>query len=226
MNLIEATNVKKSYMTKDLRTDVLRGISMTLKDGEFVSIIGPSGSGKTTFLYTLGGLEPFESGEIMILGQSLRSMSDKAKADMRANDIAYVFQSYNLVPNLTAYENVLMASALSKTPSPSRVKEVLSHVGMTEHAQKYPGELSGGMQQRVAIARAIVNNPKILFADEPIGNLDHDTGLSIMDLFKTLNQTFHMTILMVTHNQDTVSYGTRTLSIFDGTVVRDDHHGS
>ncbi len=226
MNLIEATNVKKSYMTKDLRTEVLRGISMTLKEGEFVSIIGPSGSGKTTFLYTLGGLEPFESGEIMILGQSLRSMSGKAKADMRANDIAYVFQSYNLVPNLTAYENVLMASALSKTPSPSRVKEVLSHVGMTEHAHKYPGELSGGMQQRVAIARAIVNNPKILFADEPIGNLDHDTGLSIMDLFKTLNQTFHMTILMVTHNQDTVSYGTRTLSIFDGTVVRDDHHGS
>jgi putative ABC transport system ATP-binding protein len=226
MNLIEATNVKKSYVTKTLRTEVLRGISMTLKEGEFVSIVGPSGSGKTTFLYTLGGLEPFESGEIMILGQSLKGMSDKAKAEMRANDIAYVFQSYNLVPNLSAYENVLMASALSKTPSPSRVKEVLSHVGMAEHAHKYPLELSGGMQQRVAIARAIVNHPKILFADEPIGNLDHDTGLSIMDLFKTLNQTFHMTILMVTHNQDTVSYGTRTLSIFDGTVVRDDHHGS
>jgi putative ABC transport system ATP-binding protein len=137
MNLIEATNVKKSYVTKTLRTEVLRGISMTLKEGEFVSIVGPSGSGKTTFLYTLGGLEPFESGEIMILGQSLKGMSDKAKAEMRANDIAYVFQSYNLIPNLSAYENVLMASALSKTPSPSRVKEVLSHVGMAEHAHKY-----------------------------------------------------------------------------------------
>lgn len=226
MKLIEAISITKRYVTKSLETDVLKGISLSLEEGEFVAIVGPSGSGKTTLLYTLGGLEPFDSGDIMVLGMNLKTMSEAQKASMRANTIAFVFQSYNLVANLTAYENVLMASALSKHPSPHQVKAVLGHVGMAGHEHKYPAELSGGMQQRVAIARAIVNNPKILFADEPIGNLDHDTGLSIMELFKKLNQEFGMTILMVTHNLETVSYGTRTLSIFDGSVVRDEHHGT
>jgi putative ABC transport system ATP-binding protein len=224
MILIEAKDIRKSYVTRSVRTDVLRGVSFVLEQGEFVSIVGPSGSGKTTLLYTLGGLEPFDRGDVKILGHDLGSMSEADKARMRANDIAFVFQSYNLISNLTAYENVLMASALSEKPSPGRVKEVLGEVGMASHMHKYPAELSGGMQQRVAIARAIVNRPSVLFADEPVGNLDTVTGHQVMDVLKALNRDHHMTILMVTHNMETVRYGTRTLSIEDGVVSRDERH--
>jgi putative ABC transport system ATP-binding protein len=224
MILIEAKDIRKSYVTRSVRTDVLRGVSFVLEQGEFVSIVGPSGSGKTTLLYTLGGLEPFDRGDVNILGHDLGSMSEADKARMRANDIAFVFQSYNLISNLTAYENVLMASALSKRPSPGRVKDVLEEVGMDAHMHKYPAELSGGMQQRVAIARAIVNRPSVLFADEPVGNLDTVTGHQVMDVLKALNRDHHMTILMVTHNMETVRYGTRTLSIEDGVVSRDERH--
>lgn len=224
MILIEAKDIMKSYVTRSVRTDVLRGVSFVLEQGEFVSIVGPSGSGKTTLLYTLGGLEPYDRGDVMILGHDLKTMSEADKARMRANDIAFVFQSYNLISNLTAYENVLMASALSEKPSPGRVKEVLGEVGMDAHMHKYPAELSGGMQQRVAIARAIVNRPSVLFADEPVGNLDTVTGHQVMDVLKALNRDHHMTILMVTHNMETVRYGTRTLSIEDGVVSRDERH--
>ncbi|MCR3906154.1 MAG: ABC transporter ATP-binding protein [Tenericutes bacterium] len=220
---IKATNLEKVYRVEKLSYPVLKGIDLSVKQGEFVSICGPSGSGKTTLLYTLSGLEPYTDGSIVLFDKELKLYSDSEKAKMRSLDIGFVFQMFNLIPNLTVYENVLLSSVLGTQKSKSEILDLLDLVGIKENSDYYPYQLSGGMQQRVAIARALINHPKIIFADEPIGSLDYHNGLAIMELFKKLNQELNVTIIMVTHNEDTTKYGTRTLHMLDGKVIRDEN---
>ncbi|MBU1093897.1 MAG: ABC transporter ATP-binding protein [Firmicutes bacterium] len=222
MNQINVSGLKKNYQTGKVVYEVLKGIDFSVEDGEFVSICGPSGSGKTTLLYVLGGLEPYTAGSISLFGKELNTYTDAEKAKTRSQDIGFVFQFYNLIPNLTVYENILLSSVLGNNKSKDEILPVLDSVGMKDYHAYYPSQLSGGMQQRVAIARCLINDPKIIFADEPIGSLDYKNGIAIMELFKTLNQTYHKTILMVTHNEDTTVYGTRTLHMLDGKVMKDE----
>lgn len=219
---LKVKDLKKDYQNGKLLSKVLKGITFSISDGEFISICGPSGSGKTTLLYVLSGLEPYTSGAVSMLNKELSTYADKEKARLRSQDIGFVFQFYNLIPNLTVYENILLAAVLGKQASKKEIFRILDIVRMKEFARFYPSQLSGGMQQRIAIARCLINDPKIIFADEPIGNLDYKSGLEIMDLFKRLNTEQNKTILMVTHNEDTTSYGTRTLRMLDGKVISDE----
>jgi len=224
MEQIQVSNLKKSYQNQKMTYEVLKGIDFSVHDGEFVSICGPSGSGKTTLLYVLGGLEPYTGGSVKLFNQELKEYTESDKSKMRSQDIGFVFQFFNLIPNLTVYENILLSAILSTGKTKDKIMETLETVGMKDYAFYYPYQLSGGMQQRVAIARCLINDPKIIFADEPIGSLDHTNGTQIMELFKTLNQTYHKTILMVTHNEDTTVYGTRTLHMLDGKVIKDEQN--
>jgi len=222
MVLIVVKELKKEYKTGKLVTKVLKGIDLKVEEGEFASIVGPSGSGKTTLLHILGGLELYTSGEVILFDKEIKDYSDTQKSLLRSSEIGYVFQFYNLIPNITVYENILLASILGKKKSKEEIIEVLKQVGMVQYKDYYPSHISGGMQQRVAIARCLINNPKIIFADEPIGNLDYKNGIAIMELFQTLNKKYNTTIVMVTHNQETTKYGTRTIHMLDGKVVKDE----
>lgn len=224
MALIIANDVTKVYKVGKLTNEVLKGITLAVDDGEFVSIVGPSGSGKTTLLYVLGGLEDYTSGSVLLFNRELKNYQSHEKAQIRAGEIGYVFQFYNLVPNLTVYENVLLAGVFANRSKKDDIINVLNQVGMSDYLSYYPHQISGGMQQRVAIARCLIKDPKIIFADEPIGNLDYKNGLAIMELFRELNQKYHKTIIMVTHNQQTTTYGTRTIHMLDGKVICDEDH--
>ena len=222
MNLIIVENLMKTYKVCKVETEVLRGLDFSIDQKEFVSLIGPSGSGKTTLLYVLGGLEDYQKGSVRIFDKELSSYSDQEKGLLRSHDIGFVFQFYNLIPNLTAYENVQLASVIGKQKSKEDIEHILDLVGMKDYMNHYPSQLSGGMQQRISIARALINDPLILFADEPTGNLDLKNSHKIMELFKMLNEKLNLTILMVTHNEDLTTYGTRTLHMLDGKVIKDE----
>jgi len=222
MKLMEAKNIRKEFRIGKISSEVLKGIDLSIEEGEFVSIVGPSGSGKTTLLYVLSGLETYTSGSVELFGKELKEYTDSEKGRLRANDIGFVFQFYNLIPNLTVYENIKLADVLGTSTQTNKIESVLEQAGMSEFKNYYPSQLSGGMQQRVAIARCLINNPRIIFADEPIGNLDYKNGISIMELFEMLNKKFNKTILMVTHNEDTIKYGTRTIHMLDGMVINDE----
>ena len=184
MAQIKVISLKKAYQNGKITTEVLRGIDFEIDVSEFVSIVGPSGSGKSTLLYVMSGLESYDEGQIYMFDKLLVDYNDKEKAKLRSEDIGFVFQFYNLLPNLTAYENILLASVLGKQKTKKEVLEVMDIVGMKDYMNYYPAQLSGGMQQRIAIARCLINDPKIIFADEPTGNLDHENGLKIMELFQ------------------------------------------
>ena len=222
MVLIKTQKLKKIYRHDKIETEVLRGLDLSINNEEFISIVGPSGSGKTTLLYVLSGLEPYDDGEVFMFDRPLKDYTEAEKAKLRSLDIGFVFQFYNLIPNLTIYENMMLASVIGKHKTKEDILALLDLVGMKAHINHYPSELSGGMQQRVAIARCLINDPKIIFADEPTGNLDIENGKKIMELFKKLNQTYHKTILMVTHNLDLTTYGTRTIHMIDGQVIKDE----
>ncbi len=222
MVLIKTQKLKKIYRHDKIETEVLRGLDLSINNEEFISIVGPSGSGKTTLLYVLSGLEPYDDGEVFMFDRPLKDYTEAEKAKLRSLDIGFVFQFYNLIPNLTVYENMMLASVIGKHKTKEDILSLLDLVGMKAHINHYPSELSGGMQQRVAIARCLINDPKIIFADEPTGNLDIENGKKIMELFKKLNHTYHKTILMVTHNLDLTTYGTRTIHMIDGQVIKDE----
>lgn len=224
MKPIEVRDLVKTYTNGSVTYEVLKGIDVAIDSGEFVCICGPSGSGKTTLLYTLSGLENYQGGSISWFGNELSQLNDQEKAKMRAHDMGFVFQFYNLVPNLTVFENVMLASVIGKQKSKDDIMAVLDLVGLKQNHDLYPSQLSGGMQQRVSIARALINDPKVLFADEPIGNLDHHNGIAIMKLFQSLNQKLHTTILMVTHNEDVTHYGSRVIHMQDGKVIKDERN--
>ena len=219
---VEARNIIKDYQMGEVTASVLKNISLEIYRGEFVSIMGPSGSGKSTLLYILGGLDEPTDGSVILQGQDISQWDDKRKSLMRRRDIGFVFQFYNLIPNLTVEENILLPVLLdgkSRRALQPRLDELLEIVGLTDRRKHTPRELSGGQQQRVAIARALVNDPEILFADEPTGNLDSKTGWEIMTLLQRINRERAVTIRMVTHSADSAECGSRTVVVKDGRIV-------
>ena len=222
MNTIEVKNINKSFTNGKEITAVLKNISFTVEQGDFVSIMGPSGSGKSTLLYLLGGLDQPSAGSVRINGTDLSELSDKKLCRMRNEEIGFVFQFYNLVPNLNVEDNIalpLMLSGKKLAPYRDKINECLEIIGMKDKRKLTPRELSGGQQQRVAIARSLVFDPDIIFLDEPIGNLDSKTGMKIMQLFKDINRKYGKTIVQVTHSEEAAKYGTRLIRIVDGEIA-------
>ena len=214
--MIEVNNLGKASVP------VLKNINLTISDGDFVSIMGPSGSGKSTLLYLMGGLDNVSEGNIVINGKEICKLSDELQSKMRRKEIGFIFQFYNLIPNLTVEENIMLPALLDgadKKKLKKKVDELLTLVGLQERRKHTPRELSGGQQQRTAIARALVTNPDIIFADEPIGNLDSKSGVEVLKLLQKINRESGKTIVMVTHSEESTQYGNRVIRLKDGHVV-------
>ncbi|MBU3187589.1 ABC transporter ATP-binding protein [Clostridium estertheticum] len=221
MNSIEVKNLSKSFDLGKEKVDVLKELSFNVSKGKFLSIMGPSGCGKSTLLYLLGGLDKPSKGSVVINGENLATMSEKKKCLIRRRDIGFVFQFYNLVPNLSVEDNILLPLLIDGKKARNlkiELEKILKIIGMIDRRKYTPNELSGGQQQRVAIARALIFNPEIILADEPIGNLDSKTGTEIMNLFRDINKEFGKTIIQVTHSEEAASYGTHILRIKDGEI--------
>lgn len=195
---LEIRGIKKSFGTGDSRVNVLKGLDLDIEKGEFCVLLGPSGSGKSTLLNIIGGIDGADEGSITIEGERLKDMTEKKLSLYRRKHLGYIFQMYNLIPNLTVRENIEVGAYLSDHPLD--VDELLHTLGLYEHQKKLPNQLSGGQQQRTAIGRAIVKNPDILLCDEPTGALDYHTSKEILKLIETVNQRYGNTIIMVTHN--------------------------
>ena len=220
--MIEVNNVSKSFALGKASVPVLKNINLTISDGDFVSIMGPSGSGKSTLLYLMGGLDNVSEGSIVINGKEICKLSDELQSKMRRKEIGFIFQFYNLIPNLTVEENIMLPALLDgadKKQLKKKVDELLTLVGLQERRKHTPRELSGGQQQRTAIARALVTNPDIIFADEPIGNLDSKSGVEVLKLLQKINRESGKTIVMVTHSEESTQYGNRVIRLKDGHVV-------
>jgi len=216
--MIQTVDLHRSYTIGRKTIDVLRGVDLEIHRGQRVFLCGPSGAGKTTLLYTLAGLEHPERGSVQIHGQDLYAMKRKQQAEFRNREIGYIFQNYHLLPELTAMENVSVPGAIAGVDASDKAMKALERVGLGDRADHLPAELSGGEQQRVAIARAIVNEPKVLFADEPTGNLDSKNGADIMKILMDLATEHGVTLVVVTHDQSLADFGDRTLVIKDGVV--------
>ena len=215
---IKVENLHKSFGN----TEVLKGIDLKIEKGEFVSIMGASGSGKSTLLYLMGGLEKPTSGNVYVNGENLSSMKDKDESLMRRRTLNYIFQFYNLVPNLSVEDNIMLPIVLDGKKVKAyqgKLDEVLGLVGLKDYRKRIPGELSGGQQQRVAIARTLLSDSDIILADEATGNLDSKTGTEILELFKKINKEKNKTIIQVTHSDEAASYGDRIIHIKDGKIL-------
>ena len=224
MPLIEIKNVTKDYITGDVVTPVLRGVSFNLEKGEFIAIMGPSGSGKSTLMHILGFLDTLTTGQYIFGGKDVSTMTDDELAEMRSNKVGFVFQAFNLLARSTAWENVMLPLVYKrdgKIDRKAKAKQNLEAVGLGHRLENTPGKLSGGEKQRVAIARALVNDPDVIFADEPTGNLDSKSGLQVMKILQELNDQGH-TIILVTHERYTAEHAKRILEIKDGLILRDE----
>jgi putative ABC transport system ATP-binding protein len=222
MALIEITNLKKQYTSGNEVVEALRGVDITIETGEFITIMGQSGSGKSTLLSVLGGMNHPTTGEVEMAGVNIYQLPGEKLADFRAQSLGFVFQSFHLISYLTAIENVMLPLAIVKMSTgakKSAARKSLERVGLGSKLDRLPNQLSGGEQERVAIARAIVNNPHILLADEPTGNLDSKTSEEVMALFRELNDA-GQTVVMVTHNTGNGAYSDRTITLKDGMVVQ------
>ena len=221
--LIELDGVSKVFYTEEVETHALNKIHLKIEPGEFVAIAGPSGCGKTTLLSILGLLDSPTHGEYRLVGQPVQDLSASQRAHIRNREIGFIFQAFNLIGDLTVYENVELPLTYRNMPAPERKKrvlEALERVGMAHRTQHYPAQLSGGQQQRVAVARAIAGSPSVLLADEPTGNLDSTNGEAVMDLLKELHRG-GATLVMVTHDPRYEEYAERSIHLFDGQVVED-----
>lgn len=213
---LEIRGIKKSFGTGDSRVNVLKGLDLDIEKGEFCVLLGPSGSGKSTLLNIIGGIDGADEGSITIEGERLEDMTEKKLSLYRRKHLGYIFQMYNLIPNLTVRENIEVGAYLSDHPLD--VDEVLHTLGLYEHQKKLPNQLSGGQQQRTAIGRAIVKNPDILLCDEPTGALDYHTSKEILKLIETVNQRYGNTIIMVTHNDAIKDMADRVVKLRDGMI--------
>lgn len=219
---VEGKHIIKNFQIGSTTTKVLRDISLQVMRGEFVSIMGPSGSGKSTLLYILGGLDAPTKGQVLLNGTDISRFGDEKMSRIRRQKIGFVFQFYNLIPNLNVEENIMLPLLLDGKKMDSYKKQlhqILEIVGLSERRKHTPRELSGGQQQRVAIARALIANPEILFADEPTGNLDSETGAEIMNLLCEINQTIGQTIIMVTHSPEAAKSSGRVITVQDGVII-------
>ena len=219
--MLQIRDIRKEYKTGSLVQKALDGVSLNLRDNEFVAILGPSGSGKTTLLNIIGGLDRYDSGDLIINGVSTKRYKDRDWDSYRNHTIGFVFQSYNLIPHQTVLSNVELAltiSGISGKERRQKALDALDKVGLREQAHKKPNQMSGGQMQRVAIARALVNDPDILLADEPTGALDSRSSTALMELFEELNNE-GVTILMITHSPEIASYAKRVCNIFDGILT-------
>lgn len=220
--MLEARQLTKEYQSGDHRLSVLRDVSFTVPDSAFVAIVGPSGSGKTTLLGLLAGLDVATRGTVLLDGDDLSKLSEDKRAQLRGAKVGFVFQSFQLIPTLTALENVQVPLELrGDDGAPARARELLARVGLADRAHHFPNQLSGGEQQRVAIARAFSNSPRLLFADEPTGNLDSDTGAHIVELLEQLNREAGTMIILVTHDLVLAHRAQRIIRLADGIVVSD-----
>ena len=216
-SFITFNNVKKTYKVGDVEINASDGVDFEVNKGEFVVIVGPSGAGKTTILNLLGGMDKATSGQILVDGQDVAKYSERQLTQYRRDDIGFVFQLYNLVQNLTALENVELATQISKNPLDVRM--VLERVGLNKRLDNFPAQLSGGEQQRVAIARAIAKNPKLLLCDEPTGALDYQTGKAILGLLREMCDKYTMTVIVITHNSALAPMADRIIHLKNGQVA-------
>lgn len=219
---VEGRHIVKNFRLGDTVTEVLRDVSLRVMPGEFVSIMGPSGSGKSTLLYILGGLDTPTGGRVLLNGTDISSFGDEKMSGLRRRSIGFVFQFYNLIPNLNVEENIMLPLLLDGQKMErckDRLDRILDMVGLSDRRRHTPRELSGGQQQRVAIARALIGNPGILFADEPTGNLDTKAGADIMSLLREINRSSGQTIIMVTHSPEAAKSSSRIITVRDGNFV-------
>jgi len=220
--IVIATGLTKVYGEGENTITALDAVSFTIEAGEFVVLLGPSGSGKTTLLNQIGALEPATSGSLTVTGSEIAGMSDKERTEYRRSTVGFVFQFYNLVPTLTAHENVALIAEISGADAEGRSDAVLDSVGLADRVGHFPGEMSGGQQQRVAIARGIVKDPPLLLCDEPTGALDLETGRTILDLLKSTTEGADRTVFLVTHNSTIADMADRVIRLRDGRIVGDD----
>ena len=216
---LELNQIKKFFGSGENRVQVLKGIDLAVEKGEFCVLLGPSGSGKSTLLNILGGIDRADSGDILINGERMADMNEKALTLYRRRHLGYIFQMYNLIPNLTVRENIEVGAYLSRRPLD--VDELLHLLGLWDHRGKLPNQLSGGQQQRTSIGRAIVKNPDILLCDEPTGALDYKTSKEILKLIETVNQKYGNTVIMVTHNDAIKDMADRVVRLRDGMIRKD-----
>ena len=224
MTIVECRNVNKTYRQGQVEVHALKDVSLSLNKGDFVAVAGPSGSGKTTLLNLIGGLDSMDSGSIVLDGNTFDEMSQSQLATLRLHKVGFVFQSYNLIPVLSAAENVEFVMLLQGIPAKerrTRAKAILDDVGLSEKYSRRPSELSGGQQQRVAVARAIVSNPSIVLADEPTANLDSKTGEELLALMQHMNQEKNVTFIFSTHDKMVMDHAGRLVLIRDGGIVDD-----
>jgi len=223
--MIVVKDVKRVYQTGETEVNALRGVSLNIEQGEFMSIAGPSGSGKTTLLNLIGCIDKMDGGEISIKNEAVSKMKKKEKTNFRRKNLGFIFQTYNLIPVLTAYENVAFVLSLLNLPE-TEIKErtmaILKEVGLEGMENRRPGKLSGGQQQRVAIARALIKNPEIVLADEPTANLDSDTGKEILELMKKMNEKHNTTFIFSTHDKMVMDYANRLVILHDGQIQSDE----
>ena len=220
MTILETQGLKKIYGSGETAVHALRGVDLTVENGEFVAIVGTSGSGKSTLLHMLGGLDRPTAGKVLVDGQDIFALKDEALTIFRRRRIGFVFQSYNLVPMLSVYENIVLPIQLDGAKvDEDYVREVIGTLGLSDRLRSLPNQLSGGQQQRVAIARALAAKPAIVLADEPTGNLDSKTSQDVLGLMKVTSQRFGQTMVMITHNEEIAQLADRTVRIEDGCIV-------
>jgi len=224
MEVVKVENVARVYQIGKLETQALRGVNLSIANGEFTALVGPSGSGKTTLLQMIGCLDQPTSGKVFINDKDVTTLNRNQRADMRRGTIGFIFQFFALIPTLTAYENVEMPLLLNgHTPKErkERVMELLKAVDLVDRANNRPDQLSGGQQQRIAVARALAPNPKLILADEPTANLDTENGRQVMDLMQRLNKETGVTFIFATHDPRVIGYAKRTVTLQDGVITKD-----
>ncbi len=218
--LLEATGLHKVYSSGEAKTHALRGVNYTFYDNRFYAVIGKSGSGKSTLLHLISGMETPTEGSVLYRSQNIGNMKDAELSKLKRQKFGFVFQAYNLLPELCVLENIMLPADLDKQKADKTyVKEILQTLGIQDKIRKYPSQLSGGEQQRVAIARALINKPEIIFADEPTGNLDQQNGNAVIDLLVKLHRQFRQTIILVTHDNDIAACADEIIYIQDGLII-------
>ena len=224
MNIVECNDVHKTYRQGKMDVPALKGISLAVEQGGFIALAGPSGSGKTTMLNIIGGLDTADSGKILLDGKDLDELNQSQLADLRLQKVGFVFQAYNLIPVLSALENVefvMLLQGVSPEERQTRGKAILAEVGLAGEYHRRPAELSGGQQQRVAVARAIVSNPSIVLADEPTANLDSNTGKGLLEIMKEMNEKRKVTFIFTTHDRMVMDFANRLIQLKDGQIADD-----